>query len=86
MQLKSITFKEINSRLSSVQCVLSNGEMSPLFEKQGEIHENPMTISLDLSKPVREVAAFEHQGSEYGEISRVTLLDGSGHELHSYCP
>ena len=45
-----------------------------------------MTIDLDLRKPVRKVAAFEHQGNEYGEIYRVTFIDAAGKELYAYCP
>jgi len=39
-----------------------------------------------VETPIREVAAYEQQGNEYGEVYRITFLDGTGSEAKVYCP
>ena len=50
VQMKSITFSKVSSdAISRVQCTLSNGMTSPVFEVQSANHEAEKTIEFDVN-------------------------------------
>ena len=83
VKLESLEFKSSASVLSSVRCVLSNGITSPVFEKEGTIHENNETVRLDSSTTVRHVQAFDEEANT---ISRLYFLDDENQVLSNYNP
>uniref|UniRef100_A0A7S3HWE5 Uncharacterized protein n=1 Tax=Favella ehrenbergii TaxID=182087 RepID=A0A7S3HWE5_9SPIT len=84
VHLKSMTFKYHNS-ISSVQCQLSNGSESPLFEKKGGDHDNPCTIEFQKDR-IASVAAAEDKDVRYGYVWRLRFLNSEGQDVQVYNP
>ena len=55
--LASMTFKAVfgQQNLCSVQCTLSNGVSSPIFEKEGCSFKEPCEVIFDAERPVRSI-------------------------------
>ena len=61
VSLKSITFTtfhEIGRSVSSVRCILSNNESSPLFKTSEKRQSHQKTINFDANRPVKFVQAI----------------------------
>ena len=62
VSLKSITFSTYDqngAEVSSVQCMLSNNESSPLFDISGRSQFHKKTINFDANRPVKSVQAID---------------------------
>ena len=87
-KLRTFCFKTRNSYVSSVQCILSNGQVSPLFESQnrelvgGFPHQYPININFDDNTPIRSVAA----SVESFAVRRIQFLDANRVVQCSYNP
>jgi len=86
VSLKSITFStrgldRIN--VSSVQCMLTNNESSPLFDAFEKFQFNKKTINFDASRPVKSVQARDDDA--FGAF-RITFLDRDGKEIDTFNP
>ena len=83
VSLSSITFKALSSNreyINSVQCTLSNGNSSPLFETvQGE-HQQPKTVDFDRQRPIRKVTANHSDGY----IKNIRFYDGDNQLVADY--
>ena len=62
VKLESLELKCNASVTSSVRCVLSNGISSPVFEKEGVVHEEEGTCTFSPSTNVRYVQASDEDG------------------------
>lgn len=84
--LKSLELKshaQGASYISSVRCVMSNGESSPELMKEGMTHSDAKTIHFDpVGRPVRYIQAWDHCHS----TRRLTFSDENNLEIDSYDP
>ena len=76
VSLASIQFKDCEGCISSVQCTLTNGQQSPVFEKVDQEYENTQSISLDPQTPIRAVRAYQGKGQRRGYLYRMSFIDG----------
>ena len=64
-KLSKITFKSGQNQIyiGSVQCEMSDGSKSPLFEKEGQQYRFQETIEFDAAK-VRKITTFSSNNGE----------------------
>ena len=55
--LKQLNFKAVPAVISSVQCVLSNGAQSPVYEKKNAAHQDAGSVNFtsEMSTKIRTV-------------------------------
>ena len=82
VSLKSIEFKSA-ADISSVRCTLTNGVSSPLFEKAGVTHNNPIAYNFDAN---RKVCKVEASTPESGYLYQLKFFDSTGAVLFNYNP
>ena len=78
------TSKSVN-RVCSVQCKLSNGVESPVFEKAGVGYQAPVTLNFTNDRPVRSI--FGRSGATARDrVLRLDFMDQDGVEINSFNP
>ena len=81
--LEFCTYKPDDHMISSVRCILSNNEVSPVFIKADDLQQyRHKVINFDACSRVQKVQAI---GCKYG-VFRVTFLDNKSDEIDSYNP
>ena len=82
-QLTSMTFKTANgyTRVGSIQCMLSTGQSSPVFEKEGISYQGPQTVIFNnAERPVRSVYGRDRDGNK-NFIARIDFMDKNGSQI-----
>ena len=73
--MTSIEFKSYASdAIDSVQCNLSNGQSSPLFDCPSGNKNYPQTLIFDKNRPVRAVAACDGNGRR-NHMNKMKFMD-----------
>ena len=78
-----MTFKTANgyTRVGSIQCSLSNGQSSPVFEKEGIQYQAPQTVNLNnAERPVKSVYGRDRDGNK-NFIARIDFMDKNGSQI-----
>ena len=77
--LSYLTFKSAENyrRVNSIQCKLSNGMESPVFENSDLQFKSLTTLSFSNDRPVRSIHAYE--GASV--VCRLDFLDRNGAEI-----
>ena len=83
--LKSITFKKLRgyADIASVQCSLTNGQDSAVFEQPGGDYDSKETIKFDKRRPIRAVSAAELPA---GNVWQMTFLNYADKVVKAYKP
>ena len=77
------THTQGSSYISSVRCIMSNGESSPVFTKEGMHSVEKKIITFDpVKRPVRYIQAWDNCHS----TRRLTFLDKNENEIDYYDP
>ena len=87
VSMKSITFKKLEeyANIASVQCSLTNGLVSEVFEQEDGRYIDKLTIQFYKKISIRAVEAAE-DAEEDCVASKICFLDGDDNLRYSYDP
>ena len=84
IKVRSFGIKTILGAISSIQCTLSNGLKSPVFEKADIEHSNFRTLDFRVDKKIASVQADDFRGSDY--VHRIWFYDKANRKLQLQNP
>ena len=83
--LKSITFKAHKGAISSVQCTLTNGLSSLVYEQTNVEHESQKTIKFDSMNPIDEIRGYQKICAEgLHEIKKIVFHGKKTSKIDDY--